>query len=74
MELKPCPFCGGEAQNNSFVETIPEIDENGAYIDYSEMIYHEETGCPSCDIWFYIGEDEPEGITIERWNRRKADV
>ena len=72
-ELKPCPFCGGKAEYHSSVETIPEIDENGAYIDCLDMIYREETGCPACDIWFYNGDDDPEEITIERWNRRASD-
>ena len=69
-ELKRCPFCGGKAEYHSQVDTIPEIDENGAYVDVLYIIYHEETGCPACDVWFYIGDEDPEGITIERWNMR----
>ena len=72
-ELKRCPFCGGKAEYHSQVDTIPEIDENGAYVDALDIIYHEETGWPACDVWFYIGDDEPEEITIERWNRRAGD-
>ena len=71
--LKPCPFCGGKAEYHSKVQVIPEIDENGAYVDVREILYCEETGCPTCEIWFFICEDEPEGITIERWNRRAND-
>ena len=74
IELNHCPFCGGKAEYHSSVEKIPEIDENGAYIDCLDMIYREETGCPACDIWFYNGDDDPEEITIERWNRRANDV
>ena len=72
-ELKPCPFCGGEAKFESKVEVYPIQDENGAYID-ADIAYYEYTGCPACDIWFYNNDDEPEEITIERWNRRVADV
>lgn len=69
-ELKPCPFCGGEAKHESGVNITPAYDKNGAYIDIVDAVYNEQTGCPTCDIWFYIMDDEPEGITIERWNRR----
>ena len=69
--LKKCPFCGGKAKYHSQIDTVSEIDENDAYVDVLDMIYHEETGCPACDIWFYNKTDDPEGITIERWNRRE---
>jgi len=69
-ELKPCPFCGGDAKFESGVNIIPMYDENGAYVDIVDAVYSEQTGCPACDIWFYCMEDDPEGITIERWNRR----
>lgn len=69
-ELKRCPFCGGKAEYRSEIEVIPAIDDNGAYVDVLDEIYREETGCPACDVWFYIGDEDPEGITIERWNRR----
>ena len=74
-ELKACPFCGGEAKFESKVAVYPIQDENGAYID-ADIVYFECTGCPACDIWFYSDDDdEPEEITIERWNRRAiADV
>lgn len=68
-KLKPCPFCGGKAVYESEVEVIPIQDENGAYID-ADTYYHEKTGCLSCDIWFFINEDEKEETTIEKWNRR----
>ena len=75
IKLEPCPFCGGEAKTESSVDVIPAYDEYGAYVDYKEIIYREQTGCPACDIWFYnIEEDEPDGITIERWNRRETNA
>lgn len=69
-KLKPCPFCGGEAETHDEVDVNPIHDLiTGAYVD-AEVIYYERTGCPKCDIWFHIEEDEPEGTTIEKWNRR----
>ena len=33
FELKPCPFCGGEAKlMGGNVYTIPEYGDNGAYV------------------------------------------
>ena len=45
------------------------LDDYGDYID-ADTYYHEKTGCLSCDIWFFINEDEKEETTIEKWNRR----
>ena len=70
MALKHCPFCGGEAKHESGVNVVPMYDEFGAYVDVSDCVYLEQTGCPACDIWFYNAEDDPEEATIERWNRR----
>lgn len=69
-ELKPCPFCGGKAEHKEGLHITPVYDDNGAYVDISECIYYEQTGCPTCNIWFDLWEDGPEGITIEKWNRR----
>jgi len=69
-DLKPCPFCGGEAEYHSYIDIQPTIDECGAYVD-ADVSYCESCGCPKCDIWFDShNDDEPEEITIERWNRR----
>lgn len=68
--LKACPFCGGKAETHSELNVVPEVDpRTGAYIG-ADMYYYEHTGRPTCDIWFDICEDEPEGTTIEMWNRR----
>ena len=67
--LEPCPFCGGKATYNSEVHIEPVIDENGAYVD-ADTFYFESTGCPACHIYFNNTDDEPEGSTIEMWNKR----
>ena len=68
--LLPCPFCGGKAIHKSEVHINPVIDKNGAYVD-ADTYYFEETGCPACNMFFFIErDDEPEEITIEKWNRR----
>lgn len=68
-ELELCPFCGGKAIYESEVEVIKIQDKTGTCID-AETFYHEKTGCPVCDIWFFINEDEVEKTTIKKWNRR----
>lgn len=72
-ELKPCPFCGGKATTKSWVHVDPIIDpDTGACID-ADTYYYEQTGCPNCEIWFFIGEDESEDTTIKKWNRREEE-
>lgn len=71
-ELKRCPFCGGKAETEERIDVQPVVDQNGAYVD-ADVLYMERTGCPRCDIWFWIGADEQEGTTVERWNRRAND-
>jgi len=72
-ELKPCPFCGGEAEYHSDIDIQPVIGERGAYVDV-DVSYFERCGCPKCDIWFESHyDDDSEEITIERWNRRAND-
>lgn len=68
-KLLPCPFCGGKAETDERIDVQPVIDRNGAYVD-ADFSYMERTGCPRCDIWFWIGEDEQEGTTVDKWNRR----
>lgn len=70
-ELLPCPFCGGKAETYDAVDVEPWVDGSGAYVG-ADFSYVERTGCPKCDIWFWIGEDDLEGATVERWNRRGA--
>ena len=68
--LENCPFCGGTAKHEAGVSITPMYGENGEYVDLVNCYYSEQTGCPLCDIWFYGGDDDAEGITIERWNKR----
>lgn len=70
--IERCPFCGGIGIHENELHVIPILDENGAYID-GETIYCEFTGCEECGIGFYSQDDnEEEGITIRKWNRRAA--
>ena len=68
-ELKPCPFCGGEARewNNGSMEPI--IDENGAYVDMLisslDMFGIECERC-FCQNIGYATEIE----AIKAWNKR----
>lgn len=73
QRLERCPFCGGEAETKAHIHVIPIMDENGAYVD-ADTSYFEWTGCPICEIGFTIAEEEPDGITIEKWNRRAKDA
>ena len=70
-ELKACPFCGGKAEHSHRIHITPVYDDNGAYVDITECVYYERTGCSACDIWFELWDDGPEGITIEKWNRQR---
>jgi Lar family restriction alleviation protein len=56
-ELKPCPFCGGEAKIRDFtiVDLEPEID----------------VFCTNCGGQTFVYGTEEEAI--EAWNRRCTD-
>lgn len=69
-ELKPCPFCGGEAELGEFLGVVPEIDENGAYID-AETEYYAWCYCTECGITTIDYDTDAEAI--EAWNRRATD-
>lgn len=59
-ELKPCPFCGGEA----------ELEEHRD--DYEDTACY-NVGCnnPRCEVMAYTSGETPEG-TIAAWNRRAS--
>lgn len=57
--LKPCPFCGGEAETDETIIT-DEFDEP---TDAKECV----VCCPECRIWF-IGSTPAEAIAA--WNSR----
>lgn len=68
--LLPCPFCSGEAEYKSALNIRPVHDRNGAYID-ADVDYWEYVVCKSCGAKIEsYDDDEPEEITIEKWNRR----
>ena len=61
MELKPCPFCGGN------------IDERGAECNYGKKIITLNLKCDKCETIFKFKskwETNPIQEAIETWNRR----
>lgn len=61
-ELKPCPFCGGEAKTYC-VGT--EVEYTGSFTD---SVTHHLVICTKCDA--NTGNYDTEEKAIERWNRR----
>jgi hypothetical protein len=55
-ELKPCPFCGGEAR-------IVEGEES-AYVQCTQVKMHVAI--------FYDGDNNAANEVAEQWNRRSA--
>jgi Lar family restriction alleviation protein len=55
-ELKPCPFCGGEAK----IEEIPGTP-------FTDESYAWGVGCNECNIGWY---EEQKSEAIAKWNRR----
>lgn len=57
-ELKPCPFCGGEAETDCIL------------LDYHCSGVH----CNNCGVYVFdrdsYGFDYDSEIAIEKWNRR----
>lgn len=71
IELKPCPFCGGEVELSSI------SDYEGYYFDLAvtcngcgvDVVFDTEINCPKV-------EDFPEETVrkaIEKWNRRATN-
>ena len=73
-ELKPCPFCGGEAKLRECIRELP----------FSEEIYIFFVCCPTCgcspfhfseaNIYFKVDFEERKAKlknqAVEAWNRR----
>lgn len=60
-DLKPCPFCGGEAYQKTAYPCDPDGLEMNMYI----------VGCKNCDIEF--SRLWNEAAVIEAWNTRKTE-
>ena len=59
-EMKPCPFCGGEA----------ELYDHTRFDRKHEKLYeYFRVGCKECDLRFPKFSDSKEDA-IEAWNRR----
>lgn len=67
IELKPCPFCGGEAEFSSGYCN----DLNYARVDCTNCsagVYNDSDRDPDATI------DELEKSVLEDWNRRTGDA
>lgn len=64
MELKPCPFCGGE------------IYEVGVRCNYGKKVITLDLLCDKCGSIFKLRSkwsENPYAEAIEAWNRRYDD-
>ena len=62
MELKPCPFCGGEAK----------ISHMGPYVGKTSKV--ECKTCGECSKIFFISMEYAANVmAAEAWNRRAND-
>jgi Lar family restriction alleviation protein len=67
--LKPCPFCGGEAETHNNGVWEPVIDDGGAYVDITiEDASAFWIECPKCGCLTQGGSTPEEAIAA--WNRR----
>lgn len=68
--LKPCPFCGGEA------ELERDNDHHGEWFNLGcARNWHRvgpDQACPGGYIWYTAGPEE-EAEAIAAWNRRATD-
>lgn len=60
--LKPCPFCGGEAEVN-----VIDYDETDLDMDSTWWVQCRECGALTDE---YSGGDEAEAAAIKAWNKR----
>jgi hypothetical protein len=69
IELKPCPFCGGEAETYECETSndIYDIDTLG----YVDTEYYMVYGVGCCNCGCVIAEMKTEEKAIEAWNTRK---
>lgn len=65
-ELKPCPFCGGEAK----LTKTTECHGHGMYLT-KYYVMCEVCGCRGeSDCVYYKTEQECKDFAVSRWNRR----
>ena len=67
MKLKPCPFCGGEAQALFVDEYGTECGYEGKEVDGDVTPY---IHCYGCDSEWFSDMDDP----IEAWNKRVGEA
>ena len=71
-ELKPCPFCGGEAEVYDY-EASQDIYD-GQTLGYLDTEYYTAYGCGCAMYGCIIGEKKSEEDAIEAWNRRAGET
>ena len=70
-ELKPCPFCGGEASYRDDGLWRKVYDEDGAIIDVD--ISEPCVFIVECSCGAQIVSDESQGAVTAAWNRRTGN-
>lgn len=69
-ELKPCPFCGGQAELNFASTSFTYTDVFGKAME-SGFFY--TVKCRDCVCGCKIGIYEEPQMAVEAWNRRASD-
>ena len=73
IELKPCPFCGGEAKlMGGKLVVYPECDSNGAYVGADFECTPAYVECQNCHALSadFCTDDNDIDNAVEAWNRR----
>lgn len=65
-DLKPCPFCGGEAAPNTVTYTDQMVRQHG----WKQKVFH-AVNCIRCGVnnLGLVGHDSPDQAA-HQWNRR----
>jgi hypothetical protein len=71
MEIKKCPFCGGEVDFIRFADYSGCFAMSGIYCENCGMFFtHEEIDWEDCDDTI---EQNEKILLTEKWNRRDDD-